>query len=561
MTVSDPNTKPLVTAPTDGTGRSGRGQPSPERERGARVPGPVRRVQDAVRTLPQQRRVALLLDCLLAASVAVVLLLYRIPPFPSDQLNYFDAARDFPAAPTYAGMHQFLRIGLTLPLRLAQEVFGYSQVAYLIVPMLAGFALVMCVYALGTMLFHRAVGVAAATLTLANTLVFPDLTVPLPDLMATALLTAALVLALALRQRRRFVSATTRRQILALLAVGALLGWSYLTREYIVFCWPLVGLLLLRRVPLRRMLWILAPLAVVGIGESVLNALIWHDPLARVHASAEHGSGGAPPVTDYLNRSPRWYLTRILVVLGTTPEGIWLKLALAGTVLGAFFSRRLAFLLVWAALFYVPIVTLGGLLNPEAPSLRILKERYWLPLVPALTLAAIGGVWLLVRHRARELSFLRRRATVLAGVAAVLAAAVPSGVAQYARSTDLVDPINATYAANGGTQLEEFRSWLSTHADGVHTIWADRRTIRPLALFVQGPAGGDFWQGRLHTWSKTSGAPASGDHIVVYSAYSLVCGQCRRQAEAVLGRPVTPPSSWRRVFTSRDRVVEVYQVR
>ncbi|MFD2080299.1 hypothetical protein SAMN05421678_110120 [Actinopolymorpha cephalotaxi] len=509
----------------------------------------------------------LLVDGALAAVVAVVCVLYRVPPYPSDQLNYFDAATTFPSDPTYAAVHQFLRIGLIIPLRLAQEAFGYSQTAYLIVPMLAALLLVMSVHALGTLLFNRFVGVAAAVLTLFNSLVFPDLTQPLPDLMATALLSASLVLAVALRQNRPWAAATRRRRVGTLLAIGVLLGWSYLTREYIVFCWPLVPLLLARRIPLRQQAWMLVPLAVVAVGETALNAVVFHDPLARLRSAAEHGAVGTATTHDYIGQSPGWYLTRLPTILSTTPEGLFLKAAVAGIVVGALFSRRIFFLLVWALLFYVPLVTLGGLIDPEAPKLRILKERYWLPLVPALLLAAAAGLWLLCVNRARVAPFLRTRARLAAGVAGVvtlLVAAVPAGLAQHARVSELSGPpgqMNLTYAANGGTQWELFRSWLAAHEGDVHTIWADRRSIRTLGIFVHPPIGGPLWHGRLRVLSARA-KPAAGDHVVLYSAYSDVCWYCRRDQERLLGgRPLRPPANWHRVFGSNERMVEVYQVR
>ncbi len=506
----------------------------------------------------------LLVDGVLAAMVAVVCVLYRVPPYPSDQLNYFDAATTFPSDPTYAAVHQFLRIGLIIPLRLAQEVFGYSQTAWLLVPILASLLLVMSVHALGTLLFNRYVGVAAATLTLFNSVVFPDLTQPLPDLMATALLSAALVLTVALRQNRPWVAATGRRRVATLVVIGALLGWSYLTREYIVFCWPLVPLLLARRIPLRQQAWMLVPLAVVAVGETALNAVVFHDPLVRLRSAAEHGSVGTPTTHDYIGQSPRWYLTRLPTILSTTPEGLFLKAAMVGIVVGALFSRRVFFLLVWALLFYVPLVTLGGLIDPEAPKLRILKERYWLPLLPALLLAGAAVAWLLLADRARAVPFLRGRArlaAVVAGVATLLVAAVPSGLAQHARTSDLANPVNQTYAANGGTQWEAFRSWLDAHGGDVHTLWADSRTIRPVGIFVHPPVGGPLWHGRLRVLSART-KPTAGDHVVLYSAYSRACWYCRREEERLLGgRPVRPPANWHRVFGSHDRMVEVYQVR
>ena len=547
---------------------------APER---TRAPDQPRSAGALLAKLRGSRQVTILVGVLLAAAAGIVEVLWRLPPYPSDQLHYFDFAESFPDRPSFDQpefftrfLHLFLRHGLIIPIRLAQEGFGYSQAAYLVVPVLAGIGLAVGIYLVGVLMFNRTVGVAAAVFALGNSIVFPELTQPLPDLLATTLFCWAVAGSLALRQRRQLVTASRRREIATLLLVGALLGWSYLTREYIVFVWPLIPLLLVRRVPVRRLIWIALPLAAAAAGETVLNWFAFGDPLARFHASSAHGSV-PPATTDFLGHSRRWYLTRLLWVFGGTPEGVWLKGALVATVAGAVFSRRLRILLVWAALFYVPLVTLGGVLDPEHPMLRILKERYWLPLVPAVMLGAVAGVWLSTRAVGRRVPFLRARAGLVAGAVTCAVVAVPVGIAQQARTTDLTDPLNATYAANGGTQLEQFRSWLGSRPDGdVRAIWADQRSVRLVRVFVNGTVGGAVWDGRLATWyapgqapaTEPATAPAPGDHVFFYSRRSTICGYCRGNAEALLdSRPASVPPTWRRAFATDDGLVEVYEVR
>jgi hypothetical protein len=505
-----------------------------------------------------QRLHTLVVGGLLAIATVLVEVFYRLPPYPSDQLYYFDFAESFPASPLADDslflqrfFHQFLRYGLVFPMRLAQEVFGYSQGAYLLVPVVSGAALAVGVYLLGVLLVNRTVGVAGAVLTVGNSIVFPELTQPLPDLLATSLFCWAAVVAVAIRQRRRLLTVTRRRETGALLVLGVLLGWSYLTREYIVFCWPLIPLLFLRRVPVRRWPWVALPILVVGAGESLLNAVLFGDPLARLHASAAHGSV-APAVTDFLGHSRRWYFTRVLAVLGATPEGQWLKGALVVTVLGAVFSRRLAFLALWAGLFYLPLVAFGGVIDPDHPMIRILKERYWLPLMPAILLGAVIAGWLVVGAVARRVPPLRAHTGLVAGVAALAVAVVPVAIAQHVRTTDRDDPLIATYAVNGGTQLEQFRSWLRADGGEVDTIWADQRSVRLVRVFVNDTFGDPVWRGRISTWytptqvpaGATVAAPKPGDHVMFYSLRSTICGYCRGNAEVLLdSRPATAPAS------------------
>ncbi|MET9020190.1 glycosyltransferase family 39 protein [Actinopolymorpha sp. NPDC004070] len=514
-----------------------------------------------------RRAVAVATDCLLGLTVVVVAVLYRLPPIPSDPINYLVAARNFPHHPVGAIEHQYLRIGLVLPLRLTYDLFGYSQVAYLVVPILAALLLVMSVHALGSLLFNRYVGVAAALLTLTNSVVFPDLTQPGPDVPAAALLVTAFVLALALRQRRPWPCATPRREVGVLLAIGGLLGWSYLCREYVVFCWPAVPLLLLHRLPWRRLLWIVVPLAVVAIGEAILGWLTFHDPLARLHASSSHGSG--PPIaTDYLDQARSWYLLRFPEILRSSPEGWWLRMTAVAAIAGTVFSRRLRFLGAWAALFFLPLVILGGWANPHAPMLRLYLPRYWVPLVPTLALACAGVTYLLLRYATH---LLVRYVTAtnprgkwiarVAGMLTLLAVVVPVGVSQQARATNMSVPLNRAYAANGGTHFEQLRTWLAGHRSEVRTIWGEHRTLRIMGFFANSPAGTPVWKGHLRTWSKAGAKPASGDHVLLYSAYSDACQPCRLNVEHTLGiHPVRPPTSWHLVFTTGDRVVQLYRV-
>src|SRR5262249_15629193 len=104
---------------------------------------------------------------LAVAWLCVLLPHLRVPP-PQDPLDYLQAAADFPrgltdpdAPPGADVTHQVLRFGLTLPTRLAIEVFGYSQAAYYAVPVVAALLLLVSVYALGCLLFSRTVGAAA----------------------------------------------------------------------------------------------------------------------------------------------------------------------------------------------------------------------------------------------------------------------------------------------------------------------------------------------------------------------------------------------------------------
>jgi hypothetical protein len=483
---------------------------------------------------------------------------YYLPlPYPSDQLNYLDAARDFPNPDPGTPVHQFTRYGLTLPIRAGIEAFGYSQAAYYGVPVLTGLALVLAVYLLGTQLFARSVGVAAAALTLTNNLVFLDALHPLPDVLATALFCWAMVVTVAIRQERPLVWATRRRRVLALVLLGVLLGWSYLAREFIVFAWPLVPILLARRVGWRGLGLVALPLVATGVLEFGLNALAYGDPFARLRAVTGHGSGPVPEelAVTFQDMPRRWYLLRFTHGLSVVPERDFLVAALVATVVGGVLAwRRLGLLLGWLALVYVPLVLLGGVLDPSAPKLRLFIMRYWFPVFPAFLLGGFAAVWLLVRLVASRTTLLRAWAGLLASVvtlslgAGALVAAEPSW------------GFNHNYHVVRTKPPSNFRDWLVAHPDA-RTIWSDGRGIRVLRLYANDSFGTPVWSGRFAALSKDGPRPARGDYVVLYGTRGPVpCYQCGDAARAVLGDPIRIPPSWRQVFDANDGALLVYRV-
>lgn len=519
-------------------------------------PLPHRRCNDGVRTA--------LLGAALAVAMASLSLRYLSPPYPSDQMNYLRAARIFPGAThNPALVHQYVRVGITLPARLAIAAFGYSQAAYYAVPILSLLVLVLAVYGLGCLLFSRSVGAAAAVVTVVNPLVFPDLSMPLPDVLATALFTAAVALAVALHQHRRSVDSSAFRRRTTLLAIGALLSWSYLTREFVVFLWPVVTLLL-RRTGWRALLWVALPLVATLAGELALGAAVYGDPLVRWGAVSSHGESpvSAALAATYQDFPRRVYARRFWQALGGGVPGTALRAALLATVIGALLRpRRVGLLLGWVLALYVPLTLLGGVLDPAHPRLRLQLVRYWFPVFPALLLGGLGTVWLVTRWCARrrrspeQVTALARAAGAVAGAVVLVLAAVPVVASYRSWSSD------PWYRANGATQLEAFRSWLHEDGGAVRRIWTDSRTAMVLPLFLTGPFGGWQWRGERHILGAGSPGPAAGDLVVVYSGSSILCGHCRAAEQAYFGRSLPLPRSYALRWASKDRVVEVYEVR
>ena len=492
------------------------------------------------------------------AVVALVLAtLARMPPIPSDQLNYLEFARDLPDVPQIPAVyHQYQRVGLVLPLALAIKVVGYTTTAYYLVPILASVALALAVYFLGALLFNRVAGAAAAVFVVGNSAIFVDLAAPLPDLLAAALFCWAMVLTIAIRQGQPRLTATQQRRIGALVGIGVLLGWSYLTREFIVLLWPLVPLLLVRPVGTRGLAWVALPLVMIGIGELVLNAYLYEDPLARVRSVLGHGEGpmSSAALSAYRDQDRLWYANRLPEALREFPEGGWLWGFLVVTMGGSTIWPTHRLLLVWVACMAVPLSLLGGVIEPAEPMLRLTNFRYWFPIIPAIVLGGVGGAWLATRWVVGRLLASPGLRDTVAGVIAIAVVVTPLAAASEAREHD------PRYVAAGAVQLDELRTWLVTGKDPVERLWADARTSRILRLIAAAPRGEDRWDGDILTLAADGAEPKPGDHVLLYSEGRGICSRCRDALERALGSPVSISESWTPVFATDDGIARVFEV-
>jgi 4-amino-4-deoxy-L-arabinose transferase-like glycosyltransferase len=520
---------------------------------------------------------AILVGGLLACGCLVVQVRWLLTPYPADQIHYLQAARDFPSQPPGPFDHQYLRYGLIAPIRVAIEVFGYSQAAYYAVPVASGTLLLVSTYALGTMWFGRVVGVLAALLMLGNSAVFALLSTPMPDIPATACIVSAIALAAAVRQRRPWAAGGRRRRAVVLVLIGLLLATGYLCREYVVAIWPLVALILFRRIPPREFGWLIAPIVGLVAAETWINAVVAGDPLARLHVDAAHGSASTHQGATFQNKSAWEYLARFPMGLYHAPEGRWLFGLLVATVAGGVAAalalrgpmrstalgrdprvRRLGLLLLWILLLWVPLTLLGGVLDPAQPKLRLQLMRYWFPVYPAVLLGGIAVAWLAGHAAARRIPAIRRKAgavTVVAGMTAAAVALPPLFIAAESRAD------SPSYRVNGATQLEDFRAWLARHPE-VRVIWTDGNTAKILPLFTSGPFGGKVWHGKIRGLRDPMPTPAADERVLLYNTdRGQYCRPCREAALILFGNPLTLPPTWTRDYETPDGVVQIYLVR
>ncbi|GAB3973436.1 hypothetical protein GCM10029978_052780 [Actinoallomurus acanthiterrae] len=520
---------------------------------------------------PRRRRDEFLLPAALLVAYAVLLLWNLSVPQPVDHSRYMDAARSFPSRPADPIFnHQYLRIGLTAPTAVVMRFFGYSEVTYHAFPVAAALLLFASVYAIGRMLFNRLVGAVSAVVLACVGIVVVAGTELLPDLPATALFTAAVALTVAVR------SGLLAHRRIWLVAIGLLMGWSYLVREFIVFVWPLVPVLLWRRIGRWDALWAFVPVALTGVGETIFNEWLYHDPLARLHAGSGLGDlPSRPEVAKTFHNLPLWvYLWRLPQQLAILPEGPGLLLLLAltlgagvlcavrlvrawtrrgerpaegGPVGGEPYVRRAEVFGLWIALLWVPLTLLGGVLDPAHPKLRLQLLRYWYPLFPAFVLGGVAVLWLLARA-------IRLPERVRSAVPAVVVCCV--GLAVTGLSV-LGLPGKPGWAGSprvSSDALPEFRSWLA-HS-GARTVWTDTKLYRIIPIYFVSPTGHRVWRGRLRPLTG-AGQPAAGDYVVAYSVGSDACPRCGDAARIALPGI---PSTWRQVLTSHDHLLHVWRV-
>lgn len=553
---------------------------------------------------PSRRAVHLLIPAVLGVCWLAVVLA-RLPlPYPSDQLNYFSAAAAFPHGfPRPGDIHQVTRFGLIVPVRLAIALFGYSEAAYHAVPLLATLTVLAATYALGALLFNPVVGAASAVVVTTAMPMFEDAGALLPDVPATGLFTIAVVLALAVRQGRW----PDRRW--PLLVIGALLAWSYGVREYIIFAWPLIPLLLapdrrrlaslFTRAGVRRLAWVAAPIiAYLGV-ELLLCLALYGDPLARAHAIQNQRLS---PYPAYPGQPRAMYLIQLPLTLVHEPGGVWLAAVLGVLLLGGLvWRRRLAVPLTWCALIWVPLTLAGGLIEPDDPALRLNLVRYWFPLFPPLAAGGLGALWLAaawatVRLRARVhaarlrsnrpepvqprragpgrgrdpasaspeetgsgrrggIRLVRHAQAVVPAVAVLAIAACAAGTSVAASAHDPV-----IGADNGRSQMAAFRGWMMRDA-GPGVLWTDSRTSGVATIYRQASFGGRRWPNQVRPVTAHGPRPRPGDLVLFFAAdRATACGVCHAAARGLWGHPPRPGRAWRPVFATQDDVVRVYRV-
>jgi hypothetical protein len=477
-------------------------------------------------------------------------------PRPFDSAKYFDTAVDFPNVPIDLWT---LRIGLIAPVRVAVLAFGPSEAALYAVPIAAGLLLSAAVYGTMLLLFRdRALAAVAALVTVLSPVYLFYSSHIYPDALATATFTGGLFF-LVLAAVRTEAGDRGWLPVVAVVCAGVSLGWTYLIREFSPFLVPAVAVaLVLLRYSVRRVALLAGVALVTASLELVYGLVRYGDPFIharRLLGRSESGFGRVPPRMEHIQSQ----LDNVLDTMIVSPRLLlswrsgWLYLLLLvvfviGLVLVR--DRRLWMFGAWLLSFWAIMVVIGlGELESGRWILNVTNVRYWYPVLPALVMGSLGGLWLLLR---KWVPTLRGVAFAPAVVLAVGLATVASGLAEFKSCAD-----RRAEANDPAGRWSEVRTWFATPAaEQFDAVWTDATTHRLLPVYVSTTFGERVWHGEVETFLGSRGEiPAQADlsRALVFLQRDRFRTEVRRPAS----RLEELRRDWSPVFASSDGIMVV----
>lgn len=423
----------------------------------------------------------------------VVFVVLRETPRIHDPIEYFAAANRLGEIGTH---HRQLRIGLLFPVALAQWVFGYSQAAYYAFPLVVGVTLIVSTFVTTRLLFGLPHAAVASVLVWANGFVLGSLHQMWPDLPATAVFACAVAVLVVMSRLAAGEHASGAAVAGLALAVGLLLGWAYLIREFTVVLFPIVPVAVwLLRIPLRQLVPIGGgALAVLGF-ELVYNDLQHGDAIVRIREVLRARNEAPPAFVSDLNasraRSRGSPLERVAVLprmIKESPAGTAF-VALVALGAAAFTERRRSrlVLIVWFGAYWLTITLMSLSVDSYGRSLNTSFSRYWLPAIPPLVMLGAGGAVELVRR----LVSLARASRAVAVTVAVAVAVSPAVLV-------LLPSLQATTDVDH--EYEDLRAWLAGDDPASYDrLWTTQRSDWKLRMFTSTVLGEQVWDGRIRT--------------------------------------------------------------
>ena len=492
------------------------------------------------------------------AAVALQVWFLR-PPWLYDPTDYFGLASAIPDAFLH---HRTLRIGLVIPVRLAIDIFGYSEAAFYAIPTLSLVGLGVATYALGRVWFGRLVGLASGALIVANPYMLMWSAQIFPDIPAAATFTGAIAVLAAVGQRLRRGETLTGRNFALLGLAGLLLGWSYLIREFILILFPLVALVLAAyRMPWRAWLAVaISAFVMLGV-ELAWGWAVYGDPLTRIRFVMDGTPNTSELAQEVLESRAATrgstvdralVFSRLLLRHGVGVGFLGLSgLLFAGALVRR--SRELALAAAWVLLYWL---VLSGLYIYEDAlgrvRLRVTLLRYWYPIFPPLIVGGLGGLVSLSRALRRSPRTHRVVSAVM--VTGVAVPMVMFGLVAAARTEGLV--------RNGADHLIELRQWIAVNGGDTDVIWTDQRTRWSVEMSTRSTWGTELWVGSVRPFNTArrfvSEKRLQGGFVVLHDDFFRT--RLSGWRGATPSWLVAAPLDWTLAFISSNNEIAVYNM-
>jgi hypothetical protein len=441
-------------------------------------------------------------ELVLFAVVVVVAIALLTVPLPVDPMDYLEAAQNPGDADPD---HLTTRIGLVLPTWVISLLFGYSEVTFYTVPILGTAGLAVATAVAGRHIFNRSVGLGAGTLVVLSPFVLPYATQLLPDVSSAALVTLSFALVAGVASTRGeepperdfdVGSIVTLFRSSAFLA-GLIIGGAYLIRETALLYLPaLVAFAAILGCGRQFIGKLLASSMMVAVAAALIGALLWGDPLARVHAVL--GRSATPPTAAMEEASEAAFALQsdvfssasvVVNLLWSSDYGRFVLAMGIFLLVGALVRRSRLYLalLVWIAIPWAIFAVVGSI-RPESGRviIRLTLDRYWASLIPPFL---IGGLGMMSEFVGWVKPPLIRKLSI-AAVALMTGLAAVAGVAfSFERRHDY-------FIHLGNDHLWQLRDSLAG-VTGEPTITVPRRPAALIRLFTNDSIGRSVFGGTL----------------------------------------------------------------
>jgi hypothetical protein len=466
----------------------------------------------------------------------------RVSLHPGDPYNYVQLALNEDSQWNQLGSS---RIGLVLPLRIVATIFGESEMTYLFIPIFAMCALVLVTFLLGKLLFSVSVGAFAAILIIVNPITYRYTTLVYTDLLSATLVAWSVYLLLP-RNQEPSPSQFAKRASISI----PIFVWALLTKEAAVLALPVVAYLFylgIVRHKISRLFIVLVAVCFIAI-DALFGFFATANPFYRWTMIKEIATGIATTdiatqaffVVDqpYWNQDRFWYATILpREILFNYKGGYVFLLAL---ILSLFcilwFISVQRVIAIWSLSTVIPLFLASGSLNPDAPSVVFTIARYWLPFLVPVTLALCGTTYMLINRINRlektNLYFIVT-ASILVFVQLYQSSPVLSNSPWILRNSN--NPLNQARVVLSGVESNTivFSDWRTTRLLGAYknTFWGSSTWTNEVADLPGSNECLDIAES-FRDANCTSGPeiyPKAGDFLVIYSADSNACSQCRAE--------------------------------